>query len=181
VDLARQLEAGIAGDNRTLDAASAGGAITAVHFCRGNSMGRWVAEGGYDAIAEKLFNDLRCDRFLLEYDTPRAGGFEPLRFVPKGKVAVLGLVTTKTGKLEVEDELRRRIDAAARHLPLEQLALSPQCGFASSGRGNPLSEDEQWSKRELVVSVAQKSVGKQVNGRKAPPCCRSTYPMGNCI
>jgi 5-methyltetrahydropteroyltriglutamate--homocysteine methyltransferase len=159
VDLDRQLEAGIAGDNLSLDAAKAGGALTAVHFCRGNSMGRWVAEGGYDAIAERIFNGLRCDRFLLEYDSPRAGSFEPLRFVPKGKVAVLGVITTKTGRLESEDEVRRRIDEAARYLPLDQLAISPQCGFASSGRGNPLTEDEQWRKLQLVVKVADKVWG----------------------
>lgn len=154
VDMDRQLLAGIAADNMALDAARAGGAVTAVHLCRGNSMGRWVAEGGYDAIAEQLFQGLRCDRFLLEYDSERAGTFTPLRFVPKRKIAVLGLVTTKSGALESADDLHRRIDAAAIYLPLEQLALSPQCGFASSGRGNPLSEDEQWRKLELVTTVA---------------------------
>jgi 5-methyltetrahydropteroyltriglutamate--homocysteine methyltransferase len=154
VELDRQLESGITADNRALDVARAGGAVTAVHLCRGNSMGRWVAEGGYEAFAEKLFGGLRCDRLLLEYDSPRAGDFAPLRFVPKGRVVVLGLVTTKTGKLESEDELKRRIDEASRHLPLEQLALSPQCGFASSGRGNPVTEDEQWRKLELVAKVA---------------------------
>ena len=143
----------IAAENTILDAAAP--AITGVHLCRGNSMGRWLAEGGYDKIAERLFNELRCDRLLLEYDSPRAGDFAPLRFVPKDKVVVLGLITTKDGKLETADQIVRRIDEAARYLPVEQLALSPQCGFASSGRGNPLTEEQQWRKLELVSSVAE--------------------------
>jgi 5-methyltetrahydropteroyltriglutamate--homocysteine methyltransferase len=118
-------------------------------------MGRWLAEGGYDKIAERLFNELRCDRLLLEYDSPRAGDFAPLRFVPKDKIVVLGLITTKHGKLETADEIMRRIEEAARYLPVEQLALSPQCGFASSGRGNPLTEKQQWRKLELVSAVAE--------------------------
>jgi 5-methyltetrahydropteroyltriglutamate--homocysteine methyltransferase len=147
------LSEAIAAENTILAAAAP--ATTGVHLCRGNSMGRWLAEGGYDKIAERLFNELRCDRLLLEYDSPRAGDFAPLRFVPKDKIVVLGLITTKDGKLETADEIVRRIDEAARYLPVEQLALSPQCGFASSGRGNPLTEEQQWRKLELVSAVAE--------------------------
>jgi 5-methyltetrahydropteroyltriglutamate--homocysteine methyltransferase len=152
-DMDRFLSEAIASENAILDAAAP--ATTGVHLCRGNSMGRWLADGGYEKIAEKLFNELRCDRLLLEYDSPRAGDFAPLRFVPKNKIAVLGLITTKHGKLETADEIVRRVDEATRYLPVEQLALSPQCGFASSGRGNPLTEEEQWHKLELVSAVAQ--------------------------
>lgn len=151
----RLLDAAIAADNRVLDGARAGGAVTGVHVCRGNSMGRWLTEGGYDPIAERLFTRLRCHRLLLEYDSARAGGFRPLRFVPASKVVVLGLITTKSGALEPRDELLRRIDQASRIVPLEQLALSPQCGFASSLVGNPLTEDDQWRKLELVASLAR--------------------------
>jgi 5-methyltetrahydropteroyltriglutamate--homocysteine methyltransferase len=149
------LDAAIAADNLVLDAAREGGATTAVHLCRGNLMGRWLAEGGYDPIAERLFRQLRCDRLLLEYDTPRAGSFAPLRFVPASKVVVLGLITTKVGALESRDELLRRIDEASRIVPLEQLALSTQCGFASSQAGNPLTHDDQWRKLELVAELAR--------------------------
>ncbi len=149
------LKAAIAGDNRILDAARAGGAVSGVHLCRGHSMGRWPVEGGYAAIAATLFTWLRCDRLLLEQDTPRARTFEPLRFVPSDKVVVLGLITTRTGELESRDELLRRIDEASHILPLEQLALSTQCGFASSQIGNPLSHEEQWRKLELVASLAR--------------------------
>jgi 5-methyltetrahydropteroyltriglutamate--homocysteine methyltransferase len=114
----------------------------------------WHREGAYDAIAERLFNGLKHDRFLLEYDTERAGGFEPLRFVPKNKIVVLGLVSTKVPKLEIADELRRKIDEASRFIPLEQLALSPQCGFSSNIVGNLITEDDQWRKLELVQYVA---------------------------
>ena len=127
-----------------------------IHICRGNRQSMWHREGKYDAIAEKLFNGLKHQRMLLEYDTERAGGFEPLRFVPKGKIAVLGLITTKTARVETVDELRRRIDDAARFLPLEQLALSPQCGFASSIRGNLLTEDEQFRKLDVMLETAAK-------------------------
>ena len=130
-----------------------------IHICRGNRQSMWHREGKYDAIAEKLFNGLKHQRLLLEYDTERAGGFEPLRFVPKGKIAVLGLITTKVGRVESVDELRRRIDDAARVLPLEQLALSPQCGFASSIRGNLLSEDEQFRKLDVMLETAAKVWG----------------------
>jgi 5-methyltetrahydropteroyltriglutamate--homocysteine methyltransferase len=154
-DMDRFLDDAIAAENIILDAARP--AVTGVHLCRGNSMGRWLAEGGYEPIAEKLFNELRCDRLLLEYDSSRAGDFAPLRHVPKGKVVVLGLITTKHGDLESQDEIMRQIDKAAQYVPLEQLALSPQCGFASSGRGNPLTEEQQWRKLELVAVVARKA------------------------
>jgi 5-methyltetrahydropteroyltriglutamate--homocysteine methyltransferase len=130
-----------------------------IHICRGNRQSMWHREGKYDAIAEKLFADLKHQRLLLEYDTERAGGFEPLRFVPKGKIAVLGLITTKVGRVETVDELRRRIDEAARFLPLEQLALSPQCGFASSIRGNLLTEYEQFRKLDVMLETAAKVWG----------------------
>jgi 5-methyltetrahydropteroyltriglutamate--homocysteine methyltransferase len=154
-DMDRFLDDAIAAENIILDAARP--AVTGVHLCRGNSMGRWLAEGGYEPIAEKLFNELRCDRLLLEYDSSRAGDFAPLRHVPKAKVVVLGLITTKHGDLESQDEIMRQIDKAAQYVPLEQLALSPQCGFASSGRGNPLTEEQQWRKLELVAVVARKA------------------------
>ena len=128
---------------------------TGIHLCRGNQRSMWHREGAYDAIAERLFNELPHDRFLLEYDSPRAGGFEPLRFVPKGKVVVLGLVSTKVPELEAIDDLKRRIDAAAKFLPLDQLAISPQCGFASDVVGNLLSPDDQKRKLERVVETAR--------------------------
>ena len=127
---------------------------TGIHLCRGNQRSMWHREGAYDAIAERLFNALPHDRFLLEYDSPRAGSFEPLRFVPKGKVVVLGLISTKVPELEKVDELKRRIDEAAKFIPLDQLAISPQCGFASDVVGNLLSEDDQKRKLELVVETA---------------------------
>jgi 5-methyltetrahydropteroyltriglutamate--homocysteine methyltransferase len=127
----------------------------AVHLCRGNHRSMWSVEGGYDAIAEQLFNDLACDRILAEYDSPRAGTFEPLRFVPKDKVVVLGLVTTKEPELEDEEQLKRRIDEASRYIPLERLGLSPQCGFASTMPGNLVTSDDQRAKLELVARVAR--------------------------
>ena len=127
-----------------------------IHLCRGNEQSRWHREGTYDAIAERLFGELQHDRFLLEYDTERAGGFEPLRFVPQGKVVVLGLISTKVPETPTVDELRRRIDEAARYVPLEQLALSPQCGFASSVVGNLIGEDDQRRKLERVVETARR-------------------------
>jgi 5-methyltetrahydropteroyltriglutamate--homocysteine methyltransferase len=132
------------------------GVTFGVHLCRGNQRSMWHREGAYDAIAERLFNELPHQRFLLEYDSPRAGGFAPLRFVPKGKVVVLGLVSTKLAQLESEDELVRRIDQAAKVLPLERLAISPQCGFGSDVNGNLIGEDDQKRKLELVVRVARK-------------------------
>jgi 5-methyltetrahydropteroyltriglutamate--homocysteine methyltransferase len=124
------------------------------HLCRGNFRSSWVASGGYDFVAEALFGQLNVDGFFLEFDDERSGGFEPLRFVPPGKMVVLGLVTTKRGALEDPDDLKRRIDAAAKFVPLEQLALSGQCGFSSTVEGNALSYDEQVAKLDLIVSVA---------------------------
>jgi methionine synthase II (cobalamin-independent) len=126
-----------------------------LHICRGNFAGNWMAEGGYDPVAEVLFNDVQADGYFLEYDSARAGGFEPLRFMPKGKVAVLGLVTTKKPELETKDDLKRKIDEASKYLPLEQLALSPQCGFASGVEGATMSVEQEISKLQLVVDVAQ--------------------------
>ena len=131
------------------------GVTFGIHLCRGNQRSMWHREGSYDAIAERLFSELPHDRFLLEYDTPRAGSFEPLRFVPKGKLVVLGLVSTKVPNLEKVDDLRRRIDEAAKHLSLDQLAISPQCGFASDVVGNLLSPDDQKRRLELVVDAAR--------------------------
>jgi 5-methyltetrahydropteroyltriglutamate--homocysteine methyltransferase len=126
-----------------------------MHTCRGNWKSTWMAEGGYEPVAEVVFNRTRVDGYFLEYDSERAGGFEPLRFVPRNKKVVLGLVSTKTPVLEKKDDLKRRIDEAAKYLPLENLCLSPQCGFASSVEGNALSEDDQWRKLALVVEVAR--------------------------
>ncbi|HEY2315159.1 MAG TPA: 5-methyltetrahydropteroyltriglutamate--homocysteine S-methyltransferase [Streptosporangiaceae bacterium] len=125
------------------------------HMCRGNFRSSWAAEGGYDFVAEALFSELRVDGFFLEYDDERSGGFEPLRFVPKGKMVVLGLVTTKRGELESPDTLKRRIDEAAKFVPLDQLCLSPQCGFSSTVEGNVLTQDEQAAKLRLIVQVAR--------------------------
>jgi 5-methyltetrahydropteroyltriglutamate--homocysteine methyltransferase len=136
-------------------AARPAGMTIGLHMCRGNFKGKWLAEGGYDEIAERAFAELAVDLFFLEYDSPRAGDFAPLRFVPESKAVVLGLVCSKTPHLEDPDALRRRIDEAARFVPLERLAISPQCGFASAVSGNPLSEDNQIRKLALVVEVAR--------------------------
>jgi len=136
------------------------GVTFGIHICRGNQRSMWHREGSYDPIAERLLNELDHDRFLLEYDSPRAGGFEPLRFVPRGKVVVLGLVSTKIPQLETVDDLKRRIDEASRYIALEQLAISPQCGFASDVIGNLISEDDQKRKLELVVETARQVWGK---------------------
>ncbi len=130
-----------------------------IHLCRGNQRSMWHREGSYDAIAEMLFTQLQHDRLLLEYDTPRAGTFEPLRFVPKGKTVVLGLVSTKVAELETVDDLKARIDRASKYIPLEQLAISPQCGFASDVVGNLISEDDQKRKLEIVVATARQVWG----------------------
>jgi 5-methyltetrahydropteroyltriglutamate--homocysteine methyltransferase len=130
-----------------------------MHLCRGNNSSGWVASGGYEPVADVLFNESDVDGFFLEYDSARAGGFEPLRFVPKGKVVVLGLVTTKKGRLETKDELKRRIDEAAKFCPLEQLGLSPQCGFSSTIAGNKLTVEEEAAKLRLVVDVAKEVWG----------------------
>ncbi len=155
VDPETALDEAIRVDNACFDAARRAGVTVAIHLCRGNNRSHWYAEGGYDAIAEKLFAELRVDRFLLEYDDARSGGFEPLRYVPRGKLVVLGLISSKVGALEIQSDLRRRIDEASRYVPLEELALSPQCGFASMMEGNLLTEDEQWAKLQLVVDTAR--------------------------
>ncbi len=131
------------------------GMAVTTHMCRGNFQSSWAAEGGYDFVAEALFSELAVDGFFLEYDDDRSGGFEPLRFVPPGKMVVLGLVTTKSGKLEDPDMLKRRIDEAAKFVPLDQICLSPQCGFSSTVEGNALTADEQAAKLRLVVQVAR--------------------------
>jgi 5-methyltetrahydropteroyltriglutamate--homocysteine methyltransferase len=131
----------------------------AMHLCRGNFQSTFVASGGYEPVAEILFNELNIDAYFMEYDSARAGGFEPLRFVPKGKTVVLGLVTSKSGTLESKDELKRRIDEAAKFIALDQLCLSPQCGFASTEEGNLLAEDEQWAKLRTIVEVADEVWG----------------------
>jgi 5-methyltetrahydropteroyltriglutamate--homocysteine methyltransferase len=146
----------IRADNDCLEAARRPGLTLAMHLCRGNNRSHWYAEGGYDAVAERLFGSLRVDRFLLEYDDERSGTFEPLRFVPRGKTVVLGLVSSKRPDLESADALARRIDEAARHVPLEDLALSPQCGFASTMEGNLLTEADQWAKLRLVAETARR-------------------------
>jgi 5-methyltetrahydropteroyltriglutamate--homocysteine methyltransferase len=131
----------------------------AMHLCRGNFQSTFVASGGYEPVAEILFNEINIDAYFMEYDSDRAGGFAPLRFVPKGKMVVLGLVTSKSGTLESKDELKRRIDQAARFIDLEQLCLSPQCGFASTEEGNILAEDQQWAKLRRIAEVAEEVWG----------------------
>ncbi len=130
-----------------------------MHICRGNFRSAWAAEGGYDPVAEILFNEFKLDGFFLEYDSPRAGSFSPLRFVPKQKKIVLGLVTSKSGEMETADQIKRRIDQAAQYVPLEQLALSPQCGFSSTVLGNNISVDAEVAKLSLVVRVASEVWG----------------------
>jgi len=153
------LDEAIRADNACLDAARKPGVILAIHLCRGNNRSHWYAEGGYDAIAEKLFGTLKVDRFVLEYDDERSGTFEPLRLIPKDKVVVLGLITTKKPEMEKGDDIVRRIDEAAKFFPLENLALSPQCGFASTMEGNLLTEEQQWAKLRLVVETARRVWG----------------------
>src|SRR5262249_18063954 len=149
------LDESIRADNACFEAAGRPGGTLAIHLCRGNNRSHWYAEGGYDAIAEKLFGTLQVDRFLLEYDDARSGTFEPLRFVPRGKTVVLGLVSSKLPELESAADLRRRIEKAARVVPLGDLALSPQCGFASTMEGNLLTEADQWAKLGLIVRTAR--------------------------
>lgn len=153
------LDEWIAADNASLAGIDPQGATIAMHLCRGNNRGAWFGEGSYDPIAEKLFNAMTVERFLLEFDTERSGGFTPLRLMPKDKTVVLGLITTKTGTLEPADEVLRRLDAAARYFPMDHLALSPQCGFATFAAGNPLSWDEQRRKLALVVHTARRAWG----------------------
>jgi 5-methyltetrahydropteroyltriglutamate--homocysteine methyltransferase len=150
----------IDGDNAIIQGLKRGtGIVVGIHFCRGNNRSAWSAEGSYEIIAEKTFGSLQADRFLMEYDSERAGGFEPLRFVPKGKTVVLGLVTTKEPQLESEDLLCRRINEATKFVPLEKLAISTQCGFASTLQGNLISWDDMRRKLELVSKVARKVWG----------------------
>jgi 5-methyltetrahydropteroyltriglutamate--homocysteine methyltransferase len=133
---------------------------TAMHLCRGNFQSTFVASGGYEPVAEILFNEVNIQAYFMEYDSDRAGGFEPLRFVPKSKTVVLGLVTSKSGTLESRDSLKRRIDQATKYIALDQLCLSPQCGFASTEEGNILVEDEQWAKLRMIVELADEVWGR---------------------
>ena len=160
LDPEQALDEAIRVDNACLEDARRPGVTLAIHLCRGNNRSQWYAEGGYDAIAEKLFGKLNVDAFLLEYESERAGTFEPLRFVPRGKTVVLGLISSKLPELESSEQLARRIDEASKYVPLEDLALSPQCGFASTMEGNLLTEDQQWQKLKLVVDTARKVWGK---------------------
>ena len=157
-DPMKNLRRAVEADNAVIEGLR-GRAVFGLHICRGNRASMWHREGKYDAIAETVFGGLDYDRILLEYDTSRAGGFEPLRYLKKGTIAVLGLITTKTGKVETVDELRRRIDEAAQFAPLDQLALSPQCGFASGIGGNLLTEEEQWRKLDVMLETARRVWG----------------------
>jgi 5-methyltetrahydropteroyltriglutamate--homocysteine methyltransferase len=130
-----------------------------MHLCRGNARSHWIADGGYESVAEVLFNEFNVNGYFLEYDSSRAGDFSPLRFVPKGKTVVLGLVTTKKGALEKKDAIKRRIEEASKFVPIEQLALSPQCGFASNAEGNALTADEEWAKLQLIVETSREVWG----------------------
>jgi 5-methyltetrahydropteroyltriglutamate--homocysteine methyltransferase len=155
IDPDQALQEDVAADSAAFEGVDPRLVTRALHICRGNGRSAWHSSGGYERIAETVFGKLDVDVFLLEYDSDRAGGFEPLRFLPRGKTAVLGLVTTKAGDLEDRDVLRRRIDEASRHAAIEDLALSPQCGFASMSQGNLVSWDEQRRKLELVVETAR--------------------------
>ncbi len=160
VDPAEAFDAAIAADNAMVQGIKRNvDVVIGIHFCRGNKRSAWGAEGSYEPIAEKAFGSLQMDRYLLEFDTERAGGFEPLRFVPKSKTVVLGLVTTKEPRLESEDELLRRIEQASKYVPMENLALSTQCGFASAASGNLLSSDDMRRKLELVAKTAYRVWG----------------------
>jgi len=154
------LSEAIRADNACLEGARREGVVLAIHLCRGNNRSQWYAQGGYDPIAEKVFSQLDVDRFLLEYESERAGTFEPLRFVPRGKTVVLGLISSKLAQMEPQDQVVRRIEEATKYVPLENLAVSPQCGFASTMDGNLLTEDEQWSKLDLVVKTARQVWGE---------------------
>jgi 5-methyltetrahydropteroyltriglutamate--homocysteine methyltransferase len=149
----------IKADNACFKAARRPGITLAIHLCRGNNRSHWYAEGGYDAIADKMFSTLDVDRFLLEYDDERSGTFAPLRFIPKGKAVVLGLVSSKLPTMEDAGALVKRIEEAAKYVPMENLALSPQCGFASTAEGNLITEDRQWAKLKLVVDTARRVWG----------------------
>jgi 5-methyltetrahydropteroyltriglutamate--homocysteine methyltransferase len=153
------LDEAVRADNACFQAARRPGVTLAIHLCRGNNRSHWYAEGGYDNIAEKLFGTIDVDRFLLEYDDARSGTFAPLRFVPKGKTVVLGLVSSKVAERENPENLIARIREASQYVPLENLALSPQCGFASTMEGNLLTEENQWAKLRLVVETAKRVWG----------------------
>ena len=153
------LDEAIRADNACFNAARREGVTLGIHLCRGNNRSHWYAEGGYDSIAEKLFSTMVVDRFLLEYDDARSGTFEPLRFVPKGKTVVLGLISSKKPELEDANLLVKRIHEATKYVPLENLALSPQCGFASTMEGNLLTEEDQWGKLKLVADTARRVWG----------------------
>jgi 5-methyltetrahydropteroyltriglutamate--homocysteine methyltransferase len=153
-DAEHQHETYIRHINEALEQRPEGMTVT-THMCRGNFRSSWVAEGGYDFVADALFNQLDVDGFFMEWDDARSGGFEPLRFVPKGKYVVLGLVTSKRGELETREDLERRIEEASRHVDVDQLCLSPQCGFSSTSEGNVLSEEQQWDKLRLIVETAK--------------------------
>ena len=159
VDIDEMLTASLRADNACFAAARNNDVTIAIHLCRGNNRSHWYAQGGYEAIAERFFHELEVDRFLLEFDDERSGSFAPLKSVPKDKVVVLGLVSSKRAELERKEDLLRRIDEASKVLPLEQLALSPQCGFASTMEGNALTEDDQWAKLGLVVETAREVWG----------------------
>jgi 5-methyltetrahydropteroyltriglutamate--homocysteine methyltransferase len=160
VDPAAAFDAAITADNAMIEDIKQSRDVTVgIHFCRGNKRSAWGAEGSYEPIAEKAFGSLTMDRYLMEFDTERAGGFEPLRFVPKGKTVVLGLITTKQPRMEPEDDLLRKIDEASKYVPTENLAISTQCGFASAASGNLLSWDDMSRKLELVANIARKVWG----------------------
>jgi len=159
IDPVQAMQEDIAGDNACIAGVDRAKVTVATHICRGNGRSAWHTQGGYEPIAEQVFGNLDVDRFLLEYDTDRAGGFEPLRFIPKGKQVVLGLITTKVGELEAQDVLLRRIEEASQYVPMEYLALSPQCGFASVDQGNLISRDDQQRKLELVAETARRAWG----------------------
>jgi len=149
------LSEAIRADNACLEGARREGVVLAIHLCRGNNRSQWYAQGGYDPIAEKVFSQLDVDAYLLEYESERAGTFEPLRFVPRNKTVVLGLVSSKLPQMEPQDQVVKRIEEATKYVPLENLAVSPQCGFASTMDGNLLTEEEQWGKLELVAKTAR--------------------------
>jgi 5-methyltetrahydropteroyltriglutamate--homocysteine methyltransferase len=160
INLNEALDAAIAADNAMIQGIRrSSDTVTGIHFCRGNKRSAWGAEGSYEPIAEKAFGSLKMDRYLLEFDSERAGGFEPLRFVPRGKTVVLGLITTKEPEIESEDALLRRIEQASKYVPMENLAVSTQCGFASAASGNLITWDDMRRKLELVATIAAKAWG----------------------
>jgi 5-methyltetrahydropteroyltriglutamate--homocysteine methyltransferase len=162
INLNEALDAAIAADNAMIQGIKRNpDCVMGIHFCRGNKRSAWGAEGSYEPIAEKAFGSLKMDRYLLEFDSERAGGFEPLRFVPRGKTVVLGLITTKEPEIESEDELLRRIEQASKYVPVENLAVSTQCGFASAASGNLITWDDMQRKLELVARIARRVWGSQ--------------------